>query len=263
MSERPSSSRTTKYMWFSPSVPSSRTSLRDVDAGDGIGRHVPGRGDAPVAGIGQTGGIVSQRRRLLGNRRGFDRRDVARPVPLVIAHAIDVDAIVRRDRVDLEVDGLALIDADIGRETFDGGRRPIDAPHALRGSGQLIFRDDPIGGCLVEAGDVNGHRRRSRCALTIGDRIAETVWRHIRRRALTRIEGLERRARIVGNGIVGVNGRAALRPGEIETRHRQRIAIGIGVVREDVDRHRAVFVGRGGVRNRVGRLIARRRQRSG
>ena len=88
--------------------------------------------------------------------------------------------------------------------------------------------------------------------MTVGHLVGEVV-----RRLLTSVQGLERAARVVGDGVVGVYGRVALRPAEVEKGYRERIAVGIGVVPQNIDRDRRVFVGRGGIRNRIGRLIAR------
>src|SRR5262249_29534754 len=83
----------------------------------------------------------SLRRRNTGDQAGT--------VPLVVAHPVDVDVVRFVGRVvDLEADGLALVDADVGCESLDG-RVPASrhAPGALRRPRQLIL-----------GGDARGHR---------------------------------------------------------------------------------------------------------
>ena len=58
-----------------------------------------------------------------------DRGDQAGAEPVVVAEPVDVDAVVRRGRVDLEVDRLPLVDADVGGEALDARvAGPADVP---------------------------------------------------------------------------------------------------------------------------------------
>jgi hypothetical protein len=93
----------------------------DVDAGHGVRGHGPAGRDGPVAAVDEPDGRVLDRRRLrLGQRDGGrDVGDLAGPVTPVPPHAVDPDAPVVRGRLDLEVDRLPGVDADVGRETLD------------------------------------------------------------------------------------------------------------------------------------------------
>ena len=94
----------------------------EIDARDGVGRHVPAVGHRPVAGVDQAAGGVEERLRL-------DRRvgvgpfgDLARAAAAVVAEPEDLDLVVAAGAavdVDLEVDRVAGVDADVGGEAFD------------------------------------------------------------------------------------------------------------------------------------------------
>ena len=99
-----------------------RTSSGEVDAGDGVRRHGPGGGLRPVAAVGQARDrIVKASRLVLGKRHR--RQDVggdsARPHPPVVPEPVDVQMVLGCERVYLEVNGLAAIHADVGRESLD------------------------------------------------------------------------------------------------------------------------------------------------
>ncbi len=99
--------------------------LGEVDARHRIGRHGPLRRHAPVAAVDEAGAVgQAVRLHLRQCRARLDAggvADLARAHPAVKAHAIDVETIVRRRRVDLELDHLAGRDADVGREALDRG----------------------------------------------------------------------------------------------------------------------------------------------
>ena len=94
----------------------------EVDAGDGVGRHVPAVGDRPVAGVDHAARGVDERLRL---DRGVGVRplgDLAGAAAAVVAEAEDLDLVVAAGAavdVDLEVDPRAGVDADVGGEAFD------------------------------------------------------------------------------------------------------------------------------------------------
>ena len=116
----------------------------EVEAGGGRCRHDPRGRHRPVAGIDQSGRRVGEGTRLdlaegLGGRDGGHQ---PRPGALVVAQAVDVDAVLLVGRVvDLERDRLAVVDADIGGEALDGRIAGSDAPGALGGAGQLVLGD--------------------------------------------------------------------------------------------------------------------------
>ena len=129
----------------------------DVDARDRVARHRPGRRHGPVAAVDLAGrGVVEARRLALRKRRRRLHRgdDLPRAVAPVVAEPEDVDVVVARRRVDLEVLGLARLDAHRGREPLDRGvARSVDLPVARRIAGQLVLAHDRVGGA-------GGQRRR-------------------------------------------------------------------------------------------------------
>src|SRR5439155_24833918 len=115
---------------------------------DGRRRNGPRRRLCPVAAIDQTGCCVRQARRLRlwESHRRPDGGDEPGSPATVIAHAIDVEPIGARGRVDLETNGLPLVDADVGRESLDAGvARAGDVPPARQIAGQSVFAGDWFG----------------------------------------------------------------------------------------------------------------------
>ena len=119
--------RTTKGIWLTASV--DRVAVRiealqagEVDAGDGVGRHVPAVGHRPVAGVDHAARGVDERVRL---DRGVGVRplgDLAGTAAAVVAKAEDLDHVVAARAavdVDLEVNARAGVDAHVGGEAFD------------------------------------------------------------------------------------------------------------------------------------------------
>ena len=94
----------------------------EVDAGDGVGRHVPAVGHRPVAGVDHAARGVDERVRL---DRGVGVRplgDLAGTATAVVAKAEDLDLVVAARAavdVDLEVNARAGVDAHVGGEAFD------------------------------------------------------------------------------------------------------------------------------------------------
>src|SRR5690606_9759128 len=82
--------------------------------------------------------------RLCARQRPVDRRDLRGPVPAVVAQAVYIDAVVRRVRVDLEVDRLAMVKAELRGEALDGGITLVDQPFAFRRSLFLVFEHDRV-----------------------------------------------------------------------------------------------------------------------
>ena len=107
---------------------------------------------SPVAGVVEAGRLgLGQRRRRL------DRRDLARAVAAVVAHPVDVEAVVGRVGVDLEVDGLALVDADVGGEALDVRvAGAADVPLARRGARLGVLADDRVLDRRVAGGGSGG-----------------------------------------------------------------------------------------------------------
>ena len=95
---------------------------------------------SPVARVVQAGGLI------LGQaRRRLDRGDLAGAVAPVVAHPVDVEAVVGRVGVHLEVDGLAVVDADVGGEPLDVRvARSVDVPFARRVPGLGVLADDRV-----------------------------------------------------------------------------------------------------------------------
>ena len=74
--------------------------LGEVDTRDRIGRNIPGRRDAPVAGIHQLRCRIEQRNGLVLSRRKrlIEGRDLACAVAVIVADTIDINAVVRRSQ---------------------------------------------------------------------------------------------------------------------------------------------------------------------
>src|SRR4051812_45936263 len=102
--------------------------MRYVDAGNRARRNRPGGRSRPVSTIDQSrpGGTRKARRLRLRKccRRRDVRRDLTSTVALVIAEAKNVEVVRRRWRLDLEDDGLALVDAHRRGEAHNG-RVPV------------------------------------------------------------------------------------------------------------------------------------------
>ncbi len=81
----------------------------DVDARHGVGWNVPGRGDRPVAAVDQASRCLGQASRLVLRKHDGrnHRRDVPSAIAPVITEPVDVDSVVGRGSLDLEVDRLA------------------------------------------------------------------------------------------------------------------------------------------------------------
>src|SRR5207248_356561 len=92
-------------------------------------------------GVGQGGRLDLPER--LG---GGDGRDQAGAVTLVIAQPVDVNVVRRAGRVvDLEVDRLTVVHADVGGEPLDARVAGAEhAPGTLRRPGQLVLGDDAV-----------------------------------------------------------------------------------------------------------------------
>ena len=119
-------------------VPVAPSKVGDVHARDGGRRDVPRCGDGPVPTVEQLSSQVADALRLLLRQRRARRDgcDLAGSESLVETHPVDVDGVRRRVRVDLEVDPLADVDRDVGREALDrvvAGSR--DVPDVRRGAG--------------------------------------------------------------------------------------------------------------------------------
>ena len=118
---------------------------REVDAGDRGARHVPGCRGGPVAAVDQAGRAVAQTFGLTLQRRGRHGSHQPRPVPAVPTHAVDVDAVGGGRGVHLELDGLALIDADVRGEALDAGvAGAADIPLARRIAGPAVLGNDLV-----------------------------------------------------------------------------------------------------------------------
>ena len=121
--------------------------LADIDAGHRRGRDVERRRLRPVAAIDQTRRCLRNTcRLLLGQRRaGSDRRNLPRSEPAVVPEAIDVDAIGGCVRLHLEVDRLAVVDAEGGCVPLDAVvPGPCDVPLAPRAAGERVLAGDDI-----------------------------------------------------------------------------------------------------------------------
>src|SRR5262249_47688709 len=114
--------------------------------------HGPGRGDPPIAAVDETGGrrVEAGWLALRETRAGPQAAgNLARAVALVVPEPQDVEMVGGRVGIDLEVDGSAGVDTDVGGEALDTG---------IAGT-----RDPPIGrwgsGLCLLAGDDAGHGR--------------------------------------------------------------------------------------------------------
>ena len=120
--------------------------LGDVDARDSIRRHGPTGRNSPVAGVHFTGRRIAQRRRLVLHARVLKRGDLTGAHAAIVAEPVNIDPIIVRIRIDLEVDRGAVIDADVGRESLDIRiARAVDAPLAFRIAEPLVLQNDRIG----------------------------------------------------------------------------------------------------------------------
>ena len=131
----------------------------EVDAGDGVERDRPRRGHRPAPAVHEAGRRLD---RALALDRGGEpghRRHPAGPVAAVPAEAVDVHPVGDVGR-DLELDGLALVVADVGREALQvliagAGDVPDARRRALLG---VLGRD------RVVVGPERDRRGRSRAA---------------------------------------------------------------------------------------------------
>ena len=120
---------------------------RHVNAGDSSGRDRPGRGLRPVAAVDEPARRVGQAGRLRLWIAGLRREagDKAGPVALVVAQAVDVNAVGRGRAVHLEAHGGAQVGTDVGREALQGVvTRADDIPLRLGGAGELVFARDGV-----------------------------------------------------------------------------------------------------------------------
>jgi len=122
--------------------------LGEIDARDGIFGRIPARGDGPVAGVDHAAG-VGDRIGLRLPGRG-DGRDESRAVATIIAEAVDLDAVRNIDvgrgvDIDLEIDGRAVVDAEIGREALDLVA-DLRVPDGSRRALFLVLDDDLVVG---------------------------------------------------------------------------------------------------------------------
>jgi hypothetical protein len=93
----------------------------DVDPRRRVSWDRPRRRFAPVAAVDESSLVVGQAVWLVlrQRHRRSDRRHFASPHPAVVAQPIDVEPIGAGVGIDLEVDGLPLIDADVRGEALD------------------------------------------------------------------------------------------------------------------------------------------------
>jgi hypothetical protein len=121
--------------------------LGEVDARNGVGRDRPGGRLSPVAAVDQPRSRVVETvgLGLRQARRGCDGRDLACPVAAVVAHPVDVEVVGGRRGVDLEMDRLATVDADVGGEALDAGiAAAADVPLALGIARLRVLADDRV-----------------------------------------------------------------------------------------------------------------------
>ncbi len=122
---------------------------REINPGSRLQRRLPRCGDGPVAAVVEVRMRISQAlglplRQVDG---GLDGVDAARAHATVIAHAVNIDAVVVRVGFDLEVDRLATVDADVVTETLDRRITPaVDVPLGRGMTRQTVFPDDGVGG---------------------------------------------------------------------------------------------------------------------
>ncbi len=121
--------------------------LGDIDARYRIRRNIPGCRDRPVAGVDQLADRVEQRigLDLRAGQRLVDGGDLAGAVAAIVAQTVDIDAIVGRVGVDLEVDPLAVIERKLDGEAFDRRIGGVDQPLAFRRALLLVFQHDRVG----------------------------------------------------------------------------------------------------------------------
>ena len=104
----------------------------EVDARDGIGRDRPRRGHRPASAVDETGGRLGRALALHPGREPGQRRHPACPVAAVPAEPVDVHPVADVGG-DLELDGLALVVADVGGEALQVLiARAGDVPDARR-----------------------------------------------------------------------------------------------------------------------------------
>jgi hypothetical protein len=152
----------------------------DVDAGDRGRRHLPGRRDGPVAAVDQTGRRVGQAVRLdLRQREALRERGLqAGAVAAVPAEPVDVDPVGDGVRLDLEVDGGALVDRDLGREALD--RRvagAVDVPGVQRRAGPFVLGSQRDRAACPVRGDADQDGEHGR-GQHDGQETAQTTHRH-------------------------------------------------------------------------------------
>ena len=118
----------------------------DVDARDRGGRDRPGGGLPPVAAVHQAGHRVVEAGGLyVGRRRGLNRIDQPGAVAAVVPQSVDLEAVVAGGRIDLEVDRLPLVDADLGGVPLNAGvAGAADVPLARRVAGLPVLADDLV-----------------------------------------------------------------------------------------------------------------------
>ncbi len=127
---------------------------RDVHAGDGVGRDLIRRGEIPVAAVDETDVRVGDAGRLRLRLRGLRSealRDETRAAAAVPTETKDV-VVPRRDRRDLEADGVAVFDTDRRAETLEPGvTRALDLPVALRHTRLRVLADDRVAGRIARS----------------------------------------------------------------------------------------------------------------
>ena len=124
--------------------------VRDIETGDRVAGHHPGRRYRPVATVDQAGrvcGVGLARRLRLGQRRRrlHRRHDLAGAVTAVVAEPQDVDVVVLRRSVDLELDRLPGVDAHLRRKALN--RRiavAVDLPVGHRIARQRVLARDLV-----------------------------------------------------------------------------------------------------------------------
>ena len=147
-----------KKMWFAPCVSHAPAAPRRRRT-----PRPPGRPSAPIR--------PSCRNRSPGDgvvdRRGLELRERCRRQhagdesgshAVVVADSIDVEPVLGGIGVHLEVNGLALVDADVGGESLDARiPRAADVPFARRAARELVLDDDRVLG----AGDSRAQDQRT------------------------------------------------------------------------------------------------------
>ncbi len=119
--------------------------LGKVDSGGRISGNSPRCGDGPVTAVHESGCRVLKARGLVLQRRLLDRRHLAGPISAVVAHAIDIKTVIVAVRIDLKVNGLTRVDADVGSKPLDAWITcSVDVPLAGRTAWQTILRSDLV-----------------------------------------------------------------------------------------------------------------------